>query len=172
MEPPRFGPELDFKTPSSTNWPIYAGFGFIIALVILVTWYIGLSPAAREAREFLSTMPENRIVEIRLEPTSAGSPGAARTVHITDRKRIAEIAAAFRQATSQSPNHPVTQWSVTVRILTAEREYGGQLSQTENQGVMFWHNSKVTSGWSYGTFRIDALGPVVLGILLEKGEAE
>jgi hypothetical protein len=153
-----------FEKPEPRRWPAYLIGGILATVFLLSMWNIRLSPEARDARAFLSTMPVERITEIRLEPNA--SRGLLNTtIHITDRKQIAEIAAAFRAATGISPNHPHSKWSVTVRFITPEREYGGHISQTTNQGTLFWYSSSVTSGWNYGTYRNDALAPLIQNIM-------
>jgi hypothetical protein len=145
---------------------------YIIGGILLITlgtslWFMRLSPAARDAHEFIATMPAERITEIVIEPNGRNSP-APTIIHITSREQIAEIANAFRMATSASPNHPHSQWQVTIRFITPEREYGGHLSQTTNQGALFWYSSSVTGGWNYGTYRNDALAPLIKRIIDEQ----
>jgi hypothetical protein len=151
---------LETLPRKTATWPACVVGGVILTVLLSSLWFMRLSPEARDARQFLSEMPEERIVEIRIEPNGQNSP-AATFIHIVDRKRIAELAAAFRAATGVSPNHPHTQWSVIVRFITPEREYGGHVSQTANQGVLFWYSSGVIGGWNYGTYRNDALGPLI-----------
>jgi hypothetical protein len=153
-----------FERPKTPRWPFFLVLGILLTVVLTSVWFISLSPEARDAHDFIAKMPLERITEIRLEPSGRNSP-ATTVIHITSREQITEIANAFRMATSISPNHPHTQWSVTIRFITPEREYGGHLSQTSNHGVLFWYSSGVTSGWNYGTYRNDALAGLIKRII-------
>src|SRR5207344_1326397 len=86
---------------------------------------------------------------------------------IRDREKIARIAAVFRDMTPISPNHPSATWVGIIRFQLADRQYGGQIEMTNNQGGLFWMSSNVRGGWNYGTYRNDALGPLFEQLVAE-----
>lgn len=135
------------------------------ATIILGTIATGLffgrcSPAAQEAHAFLRELPAERILEVRLSPYAVRSL-VTREVVITDRADIERIASLLREARPVSLSHPDATWVAVLRLRTGERDYGGQVETTTNQGVLVLYASDVEGGWNYGSVRADALGPVL-----------
>lgn len=144
------------------------GTGVFIAVAVLMLVVIGgqfysrrLSPAAQAAHRFLQEMPVDRIQEVVLEPYTVHSL-VAQPLHLRRRETIARLAALLRTARPWSPSHPNARWFVILRLVTAQGDYGGHVESTDNdQGVQIWYASGVHGGWNFGTYRQDALGPLL-----------
>lgn len=141
------------------------GFVLVGSLLLLVFssafWNMRLSPAAQEAARFFDTMPAERILEVRISPYTVSSL-TQRELRITDRGRIDSLAKILRSALRDSPNHPKARWVAGLRLVTAERDYGGLVESTENgQGVLVMYASEVQGGWNYGSRRNDELGTLL-----------
>lgn len=147
---------------------IRAAAGMIFGTVILTFYFGRWSPAAREAREFLTALPPERITAIRLQPYAVSSL-VSREVVISDRADVERVADQLRTARGTSLNHPSARWIAILRITTAAGDYGGQVESTTNQGVLVLYASGVQSGWNYGAVRQDSLGPILEDIVARAG---
>lgn len=133
----------------------------LLLLFISAFWNMRLSPEAREAARFFDEMPSERILEVQLLPYTVSSL-SDRVLRITDRARIASLANILRSARPVSLNHPSARWVATLRLITAERDYGGLVESTDNdQGVVVMYASEVQGGWNYGSRRADELGTLL-----------
>jgi len=140
----------------------------IIGSIAMGALFGRCGPGAREAHEFLSSLPTDRIIDIRLEPYAVSSLVSSNVV-ISDRAEIDKIAAQLRTAGGVSLNHPNARWVAYLRITTATGDYGGQVESTTNQGVIVMYASGVQGGWNYGAIRQDALGPTLEEIVSRAG---
>ncbi|PIQ27087.1 hypothetical protein COW36_14410 [bacterium (Candidatus Blackallbacteria) CG17_big_fil_post_rev_8_21_14_2_50_48_46] len=153
-------PEDSKKDPKINNKYIVGGVALFLGIVILSQFYFRqLSPESREFHRFIEQMPLEKIQEIRIEPYTVLSL-TDHTLVIRDKQQIAEIASALRQAPAIGLNHPEANWVAILRII-ADREYGGQIESTRNQGVVMLYASNVRGGWNYGSYRADSLGPLL-----------
>jgi len=139
----------------SIFWTLALG---LVSVLAVIKYFVSFSPEARVARDFLREMPAEQISEIRLMPYSVLSL-TDHDIVIRDRESINRIAGLFRGMPSHSPNHPSARWVAFIQFQVAERQYGGQVEATSNQGSLFWFTSSVRGGWNYGCYRNDALGP-------------
>ena len=139
---------------------VFGAAVFIVAAIALSSFFGRLSPEAQAGREFLRTLPVDRITEIRLQPYSVLSLVKDELV-ITDRRQIEQIAAELRDAPPVGLNHPEAKWVAILRIIAVDGEYGGQVESTANQGVIMMFASDVQGGWNYGAVRRDSLGPLL-----------
>jgi len=163
------------ETPSKAQRPagVHSRRWFWVALICLgsvlaVTKYFGTySGEARAARRFLEEMPVAEIREIQIEPYTVLSL-TDHVIVIRDREKISRIAAIFRGMTAVSPNHPSANWVSIIRFQLADRQCGGQIESTNNQGGLFWFASNVRGGWNYGCYRNDALGPFFEQLVAEE----
>lgn len=142
--------------PKRWFWIILLG---MVSVVSVIKYFNTLSPDARAARAFLREMPVADIREISIEPYTVSSL-TDHVIVIRDREKIRRIAALFRGLTAVSPNHPSATWVAIIRFQLADRQYGGQVEATKNQGGLFWFSSNVRGGWNYGAYRNDSIGPV------------
>lgn len=135
--------------------------GLLLLVLLSAIWFMRLSPEAREAARFFEEMPAERILEVRISPYTVSSL-LERELVIKDRARIAQLAGILRAARRAAPNHPKARWVAGLRLVTAERDYGGTVDATSNdQGVLIFYASQVQGGWNYGTRRADELGPLL-----------
>ncbi|MBF0547620.1 MAG: hypothetical protein HQM08_24485 [Candidatus Riflebacteria bacterium] len=144
--------------------------GGILFFFILVSsiYSLRFSPDAKIARQFLREMPVEKIQEVVLEPYPVSSL-IENNIQIKDRKRISEIAEAFRTLQPFSAEHPFANWVCFIRFKLADKDFGGQVELTNNgQGVIFWYSSDVVGGWNYGCFRQDTIGPILEKIAREE----
>ena len=143
--------------PKPWFWIIAGG---MLSVVGVIKYFDTFSPDARAARRFLREMPVTEIQEITIEPYTVLSL-TDHVISVRDRDRISQIAAAFRNVVSVSPNHPHARWVAVIRFRLKDREYGGQIEPTTNdQGSLFWFASNIRGGWNYGCYRNDQLGPL------------
>jgi hypothetical protein len=154
------------KAPLPQIW-FWVVMGFLLAVIGVSGYFNHLSVGAKDARKFLRTMPVDQIREISIEPYAVLSL-TDRVIVIRDPGKIRRIAEVFRGMTPVSPNHPAATWVAVIRFQVGDRQYGGQIETTSNQGGLFWMSSRVRGGWNYGTYRNDALGPVFEQLVAEE----
>jgi hypothetical protein len=147
---------------------IIVGATIIFGSIAMGLFFGRCSPGAREAHDFLSAVPADRILDIRLEPYAVSSL-VSRDVVISDRAEIEKIAAQLRTARGISQNHPNARWVAYLRMTTADGDYGGQVESTTNQGLIVIYTSGVKGGWNYGAVRQDALVPILEEIVARAG---
>jgi hypothetical protein len=121
--------------------------------VFLVVWlclfcYRFVSPEARAGRSFLEHMPVEDIRYVRLEPTGADSL-ISKPIVVRDKVGIQALLAPMKGLSHMMPNHPQTSWKVAITIGTDHAQYGGVITGTKNQGVLFTYYSGVTAGWVF-----------------------
>lgn len=131
----------------------------LVSVVAVAKYFGTYSGEARAARRFLAEMPVADIQEISIEPYTVLSL-TDHVIVIRDREKIRRVAALFRGMMAVSPNHPSATWVAIIRFQLADRQYGGQIETTKNQGGLFWFSSNVRGGWNYGAYRNDSIGPV------------
>jgi hypothetical protein len=113
----------------------------------------------------------NRIIHCKAEdvqqvvllPVDPRVSLVTKLVPINDRASIDAICQALNGASKFSPNHPSTKWEVKVELRTEKDAVAFVVYHTEqaNNGTVVAISSNVTSGWNYGRFRSDALGPIL-----------
>lgn len=133
-----------------------------MALMLVWQFYARhLSAHARAAHAFLREMPADQIQAVKIEPYAVMSL-SDHTITIRDRDKIQQLATAMRTASGVAANHPEARWVAILRFqLKNGKEYGGQIEDTHNQGTLFLYASQVNSGWNYGAYRQDSLGPLL-----------
>jgi hypothetical protein len=138
---------------------------FVCLVVGIILYFMVLSPQAREARRFLKLMPVDQIQAVVLEPVPYNPTNLNRhTIRITDRQQISRIAGLLHSARRWSPNHPQQKWATYLCFELKDRAFCGELTSTSNQGVLFWYGlGPKDPGVVYGTYRQDALGPLIEG---------
>ncbi len=122
-----------------------------------------LMPGRGKTLSFLKEMPEDKIQEIILEPTEYKSLISEKII-ITDKKDIGEISAEIRKAESFFFNHPSSVWTVTLRIVSVEKdEFGGSVlsAKEESQGVSLSVKSGIYDGFMYDRLKNNGLGTVL-----------
>src|ERR1019366_7882776 len=112
----------------------------LVSVVAVAKYFGTYSGEARAARRFLEEMPVGEIREIQIEPYAVSSL-TDHVIVIWDREKIGRIAAVFRGMAAVSPNHPSANWVAIIRFQLADRQYGGQIEATKNQGDLFWFSS-------------------------------
>ncbi|HTV84608.1 MAG TPA: hypothetical protein VME63_04340 [Dyella sp.] len=124
--------------------------GVIIFAVIwaVLLGYRFVSPSAREGREFLEHLPLADIRYVRIDPTSDHSLIHGSLI-VRDRAEIKALLTPMTGMWHVVPNHPVTTWSVIITIATDHKEFGGVITSTSNQGVLFTYRSSGTLHWVY-----------------------
>ena len=136
--------------------------GFACFMLAFVLYFKVLSPEAKEARRFLKLMPVDQIQAVDLEPLPHNpNPLFHGFISITNRAQISKIADLIHSARRHSPSHPQQRWSVVLRFVTKDRQFSGEVSSTSNQGVLFYYGLDVGGGTHFGTYRQDALGPLL-----------
>ncbi len=127
-----------------------------------------LSPEAREARRFIKQMPAAQIQTVALEPIPYDpKPLITKSVTISDRAMIGKIGELVHAGRRCSPNHPEEKWALLLRFLLKDREFVGQVLSTSNQGVLFYYGYDPSGGANYGTYRQDALGPLLEAVVAQ-----
>lgn len=154
------------RAPLPRRW-FWTIMGCLVGVIAVLTFFNRFSPGSRDARVFLQTMPVDQIREISIEPYTVLSL-TDQVIVIRDRERIERIATLFRGMTPVSPNHPSATWVAVIRFQLADRQYGGQIEMTKNQGGLFFMASKVRGGWNYGCYRNDALGTLFEQLVAEE----
>jgi hypothetical protein len=126
-----------------------AGGAIIFAVIWAVLFcYRFVSPAAREGREFLEHLSLADIRYVRIDPTNDHSLVHGPLV-VRDRAEIKALLTPMMGMWHVVPNHPVTTWSVIITIGTDRKEYGGVITGTSNQGVLFTYRSSGPLHWVY-----------------------
>jgi hypothetical protein len=151
-------PDKETSAPRPQRW-FWVAMVCLVSVVAVAKYFGTYSAEARAARRFVRDMPISDIREIRIEPYAVSSL-TDHVIVIRDRERISRIAALFRGMTAVSPNHPSANWVAIIRFQLADRQYGGQIEATKNQGGLFWFSSNVRGGWNYGAYRNDSIGPL------------
>lgn len=124
-----------------------------LTLMVVTTQYRNVNPTACVGRERLANLPVRKNVSTRLEPADYKHAITA-PVEVTDREQIAALVAAMSPLAEYQPNHPHTTREVIVRIRFADREIGGALHLTSNDGTIFFFMSDIEQGWVYGTYEV------------------
>ncbi len=125
----------------------------VVVLIVVSTQYRNVNPSAREGRARLANLTAQPIVSIRLEPVDF-KPTIAAPIDVTDRESIAALAAALSHLPEHNPNHPHATKAVIVRIRFPDREIGGTLQLTSNDGTTFYYMSDIENGWVFGTYLV------------------
>ena len=141
------------------------------ALLTLIGGGVGLailfnSPTPWQRRALFAHIfhtPPAQIVNVTLEGNSRlYKPLITREIIITDRQMIQEIASALSAARDCAPNHPLSDWTVRVKLTTTQGEFSFSVSATSNgNGTLASVGSMRDGGWNLGDFRVDALRPVL-----------
>jgi hypothetical protein len=145
----------------------------IIAYSLLAALNLACSREARQDRI-------NRIVQCKSEdvqqvlllPVESHVPLNTKPVTINDRATIDAICEALNRAFEFLPNHPSIKWEAKVELRSERKKVSFVVLHTEQEenGTIVSIMSHVTSGWNYGSFRCDSLGPILEK--LAKTEAE
>ena len=157
---------------SKTKAPLPQRLFWIVMACLLTTiavaiYFTNMSGGAKEARKFLRTMAADQIREISIEPYTVSSL-TDRVIVIRDREKISRIVEVFRGMTAVSLSHPSANWVAIIRFQLADRQYGGRIEQSSNQGGLFMMTSDVQGGWNYGAYRNDALAPFFEQLVTEE----
>lgn len=115
--------------------------------------YRFVSSEARAGRQFLENIPLTEVTYVRLDP-AGDHPLVDRPLVVCDKPDIRALLASMTAMERYSPQHPNTTWSIAIRIGTNEHEYGGVITGTSNQGVLFRYSSKITTGWIFQQYRM------------------
>jgi len=133
-------------------------FKFSGTAVFMVVWlclfcYRFVSPEARAGRNFLEHMPVDDVRYVRLEPV--GDHSLIRQPIVVDEKvGIQTLLAPMKGMSHVVPNHPQTIWKVGITIGADRAQYGGVITGTKNQGVLFTYYSRGTLGWVYQEYEM------------------
>lgn len=131
-------------------WVILAGYRFI-------------SPEAREGRAFLEHLPLEDIRYVRFDPTNDHSLINGPLI-VRDKQKIETLLTPMKGMGYTVPNHPVTIWSVIITIGTDHKEYGGVITGTSNQGVLFTYRSGGALHWVYQQYRMRDPSTAILSV--------
>jgi hypothetical protein len=138
----------------------------VFGLALFFLYQNRLSCTAREARQFLETVPADEITEISIEPWTVHSLTSS-VVTTRDRAWIGKLAAALRDPPEgKPPKADPTLWIAFLQIRTTHRVYKGEVSAGQ-AGVYFFFGAGGDAcdgagcGGSYGTYRIDAIRPLL-----------
>jgi len=132
-------------------FPILVGVALV--LFVVATKYRDFNSSARVGRARLADLAAQQIVSIRLEPTKY-KPAITAPIDVTDRESVAALAAALSHLDEHEPNHPHALKAVIVRIRFKDREIGGLLQLTSNDGTTFYYMSEIEKGWVFGTYLV------------------
>jgi hypothetical protein len=117
----------------------------IISFWVLIVGYKLFNPAEAEGKSFFQNLSTAKVEWVEFEsPGSATS--AMSTRKVVDQQKLEQFFDAWRGADTIIPNHPRQLWAIRVRFNTSKGVYGGTLSATSNQGVLFTFNQS-PSGW-------------------------
>jgi hypothetical protein len=136
-------------------------------LIVLVTFSVFLSFYPREegrnrVNRVLGCKSQD-VYQVVLKPVEQRNSLIDMPIVISDRESIDAICKAFNSASHFGPNHPAIEWEVIVEIW----------QQESHESVVVWHTtqadngtcisiqSNVTSGWNFGSYRSDSLGPML-----------
>jgi hypothetical protein len=140
--------------------------GCVCFTIAFFVYLNSFSPEAREAKRFLKAMPVDQILAVELEPVPNNpNPLAHRLISVKDREQLATIASLIQSAERDHPKHPHQRWAMILRFRLKDRIFSGQLVSTSNQGVLFYYGYEIGGGANYGTYRQDALGPIIEAIV-------
>ena len=85
---------------------------------------------------------------------------------ITDKHFISQICHALRQAEPWDPNHPIAIWNCVLTINRKDDSLTFIVTNAKNNnGILIFIYSEGTSGWLLGSYRSDALGPILEGMV-------
>jgi hypothetical protein len=135
--------------------------GFICFILAYFLYFHLLSPEAREARRFSSSCRSSKSRRWIWSRSCITPPLFNGFLYVTNREQISRIANLVRSAQPYSPNHPQQRWILVLRFILKDRQFSGHVLSTSNQGVLFYYGLDVDGGPVYGTYRQDALGPLV-----------
>jgi hypothetical protein len=138
----------------------------VLALGVVAFGYRFVSPDARAGRTFFEHLPTPEIRYVRLDPMG-DHPLIDRQLVVRDPAEIRALLASMEGMKHTSPNHPGPVWSVAIRIGMDRGEYGGVITGTKYQGVLFSYNSEVTSGWVYQIYSMRDPSPTIQSLLAE-----
>lgn len=133
---------------------------FIMAIVPL----LGCSPEAKWQRiNSIIGCKSSQIQQVVLLPMETHAPLVENPLTINDRREIEAIAQALNDASKLFPNHPAIEWEVKVEMRTEKTKVSFVVMHTEDEknGTFVSILSDTTSGWNYGDFRSDSLGPLL-----------
>jgi len=125
-----------------------AGIAVFAVMWACMFGYRFVSPEARAGRSFLEHIPVDDVRYVRLEPVSDRSL-IKQPMVVRDKADIQALLAPMEGMSHVMPNHPQTIWKVAITIGTDHAQYGGVITRTGNQGVLFTYYSRVTAGWVY-----------------------
>lgn len=123
------------------NWIILSIIGF----VVLIVGYKLFNPAEADGKRFFQHLSAANVESVELESFDDVT-GHVYTRKVVDKQKLEQFFEAWRGADTIIPNHPKQLWVVRVRFETFKGVYGGTLSGTTNQGVLFTFNE---SPWGW-----------------------
>jgi hypothetical protein len=123
------------------NWIIVLAFVF---WVVVIT-YKFFNPFEADGKEFFQHLSKANVDSIELESVDDFTH-VAYLKKVVDRQKLEQFFEAWRGSGTIISNHPRYIWSTRVRFNTPKGVYGGALSGTSNQGVLFTFDQS-PSGW-------------------------
>lgn len=117
----------------------------IISFWVVAVGYKFFNPAEADGKRLFQHLSTANAESVEIESTD-GVTGNVYTTKVVDQLKLQQFFDAWRGADTIIPNHPKHLWSVRVRFNTSKGVYGGTLSGTSNQGVLFTFNQ---SPWGW-----------------------
>ena len=143
----------------------------ILVGILLVTWLILSYPSKHVREKYIDNIFKikgEEVTKILIEPYNPSNienrNGVQKSFYITDRNKVNIFCKQLNMSLKYFPSHPATKWSCIISMFLKNKTIKFKVVQTaNNQGFMIPVNSNVTSGWSYGFYRNDKLGKIILG---------
>ena len=156
-------------TPGRPGRKPFAQAGCLASPFILIGCVVGVSllvnsPTPCQRRERFDRIfhtPPEQIVAVTLRPAGDHpyKPLVREPVTIRDRATLEQIAGVLARATEWSPNHPSSNWTTAVELVTTQGRYIFEVDATppDANGTLVYVHSGGTDGWNLGEFRADGL---------------
>ena len=123
------------------------------ALMLGTCSYRFVSPTARDGRATFNNLVHQNIRSITIEPTKYESVVTSPVV-IQDSQTIERFANALSGLSTHLENHPKITRTAVIRIRLQDREIGGELRESSNDGTSFYYYSDVNSGWIFAVYQV------------------
>lgn len=154
---------------------ITAGVAVFLLATLTLVLPVACSGEARQERiNRIIQCKSQDIQQVVLLPLESHVPLVAKPLTVKDRAAIKTICQSLNSASEFRPNHPSIKWEVKVEIRTQKGSVAFVVYHTEqeNNGTVVSIMSHVTSGWNYGRFRSDSLGPILENLAERGNEVE
>ena len=148
------------SSPTPIRWfRLFLIAAGILFLVFIWAWF----SAYRDLPETVDRVlkPNLALTEsITIRPSDYSSL-LEKPVTITNKNRIGKFASTIASARVTSLNHPHTNWRCCITVKDSEGTSHCTVFETPSQGVLITVHTGQSDGWMLGTYRCDAMGPLL-----------